>query len=51
MKKDLLYQYKEELQGAEKESFKLEGDGEYSEEVTFLLLLLFLFFLLLFLIL
>ena len=33
MKKDLLYQYKEELQGAEKESFKLEGDGEYSEEV------------------
>jgi len=33
-KKDLLYQYKEELEGAQKESFTLEGDGEYSEEVT-----------------
>lgn len=33
-KKDLLYQYKEELEGAQKESFTLEGEGEYSEEVT-----------------
>ena len=30
-KKNLLYQYNEELEGVKKDSFTLEGDGEYSE--------------------
>merc|ERR1712115_86599 len=30
-KKNLLYQYNEEIDGAKKDSFTLEGDGEYSE--------------------
>ena len=33
-KKDLLYQYKEELEGEKKESFTLETGGEYSEEAN-----------------
>ena len=33
-KKDLLYQYKEELEGEKKESFTLEAGGEYSEEAN-----------------
>merc|ERR1712223_931210 len=32
-KKELLYQYKESLEGEKKESFTLEAEGEYSEEV------------------
>ena len=30
-KKNLLYQYNEELEGVKKDSFTLEGEGEYSE--------------------
>ena len=33
-KKDLLYQYKEELEGEKKESFTLEAEGQYSEEAN-----------------
>ena len=33
-KKDLLYQYQEELEGEKKESFTLETGGEYSEEAN-----------------
>ena len=32
-KKELLYQYKESLEGEKKESFQIEAGGEYSEEV------------------
>ena len=32
-KKELLYQYKESLEGEKKESFTLEAEGEFSEEV------------------
>ena len=33
-KKELLYQYKEEIEGVKKDSFTLETEGEYSEAVT-----------------
>ena len=33
-KKDLLYQYQEELEGVKKDSFTLEGEGEFSEAVS-----------------
>jgi len=33
-KKDLLYQYQEELDGVKKDSFTLEGEGEFSEAVS-----------------
>ena len=32
-KKELLYQYKESLEGEKKESFTLEAEGEFSEEI------------------
>lgn len=33
-RKELLYQYQEELDGAKKDSFTLEGEGEFSESVS-----------------
>jgi len=33
-RKELLYQYQEELEGAKKDSFTLEGEGEFSESVS-----------------
>merc|ERR1712173_172178 len=33
-RKELLYQYQEELEGAKKDSFTLEGEGEFSEAVS-----------------
>ena len=33
-KKDLLYQYQEELEGEKKDSFTLESEGQYSEEAN-----------------
>eukprot|EP00092_Neocalanus_flemingeri_P027265 GFUD01029567.1.p1 GENE.GFUD01029567.1~~GFUD01029567.1.p1 ORF type:complete len:1005 (+),score=402.86 GFUD01029567.1:3093-6107(+) len=33
-RKDLLYQYQEELEGVKKDGFTLEGEGEFSEAVS-----------------
>jgi len=33
-KKQLLYQYNEEIEGVKKDSFTLEGDGQFSEELN-----------------
>jgi len=33
-KKQLLYQYNEEIEGQKKDSFKIDEDGEYNEEVS-----------------